>query len=71
VKNGNFGEPWAKADLLFLRDALAHGMSPLDIARYLRRTEDEVREKSEEIRQKRARAPRANPFWEGTAMADG
>jgi hypothetical protein len=71
VKNGNFGEPWAKADLLFLRDALAHGMSPLDIARYLRRTADEVREKGKEMRQKRARASRANPLWEGTTMADG
>jgi hypothetical protein len=70
VKNGNFGEPWARADLFFLRDALARGMSFLDVARYLRRTEHEVRERSKEMRRKRARAPQADPFWESTAMAD-
>ena len=69
MKNGNFGEPWAKADLLFLRDALAHGMSPLDIARYLRRTEDEVREKSKEMRKKELARLEPIPF--GKAMADG
>jgi hypothetical protein len=39
-------EHWAKADLFFLADALAHGMPFADVAGFLGRTEIEVREKS-------------------------
>jgi hypothetical protein len=40
------GEPWAQADLLFLVDALARGMPIAEVAAFLGRTEDEVREQS-------------------------
>jgi hypothetical protein len=36
---------WTDADLFFLKDALARGMSLKDVATFLGRTEDEVREK--------------------------
>jgi hypothetical protein len=40
--------PWVKADLLFLKDSLAHGMSCAEVAGFLGRTEEEVRRKAEE-----------------------
>ena len=40
------GEPWEKADLFFLLDALARGMSIAEVAAFLRRTEEEVREQA-------------------------
>jgi hypothetical protein len=75
VTNGNFGETWTKAELFFLRDALAHGMSSADVARYLRRTEDEVREKSKGMSRTRglrasSRGREGDPL-ESDAMADG
>jgi hypothetical protein len=42
-------EPWSKADVFFLRDALRRGLSVAEIARFLRRTEKEVREKAKEV----------------------
>jgi hypothetical protein len=39
-------EPWAQADLFFLVDALARGMSIAEVAAFLRRTEEEVREQA-------------------------
>jgi hypothetical protein len=39
-------EPWSKSDLFFLVDSLQHGRSFLELARFLRRDEDEVREKA-------------------------
>ena len=42
-------EPWTNADLLFLKDSLAHGMSCAEVAGFLRRTEEEVRHKAEEL----------------------
>jgi hypothetical protein len=42
------GEPWSKADLFFLKDALRRGMSLAEVANFLRRTEDEVQEKAKE-----------------------
>jgi hypothetical protein len=41
-------EPWLKSDLLFLKDSLAHGMSYAEVAGFLGRTEEEVRQKAEE-----------------------
>jgi hypothetical protein len=41
---GKSGKVWDKADLLFLTDAHAHGMSFADLARFLNRTEHEVRD---------------------------
>jgi hypothetical protein len=40
------GEPWERADLFFLLDALACGMSIAEVAAFLRRTEEEVREQA-------------------------
>jgi hypothetical protein len=45
-----------QGDLFFLRDALAHGMSPAEVARFLRRTEDEVRERGKGMPRKRTRS---------------
>jgi hypothetical protein len=43
------GETWLRADLLFLRDALARGMSYAEVAGFLGRPEEEVRQKAEEL----------------------
>jgi hypothetical protein len=43
VLNPQVGEPWARADLLFLKMSLA------EIAGFLRRTADEVREKAKRV----------------------
>ena len=40
---------WTSADLFFLRDSLRHGMSIVEVAGFLRRTEDEVRQKAKEL----------------------
>ena len=42
------GKPWPRADLFFLKDSLQRGMSLAEIAGFLGRTADEVREKAEE-----------------------
>jgi hypothetical protein len=42
----NFHAPWSRSDVFFLINAQEHGMSLADIAAFLGRTEDEVREKS-------------------------
>jgi hypothetical protein len=47
------GQAWTSADLLFLTDALKRGMSFSEVAGFLRRTEDEVREKANELRTSR------------------
>jgi hypothetical protein len=47
------GEPWSSADLFFSMYALEHGMSFAEVAGFLRRTEDEVREKAKEVNRKR------------------
>ena len=39
-------QPWARADLFFLADAVAHGIPFADVAGFLGRTEIEVRQKS-------------------------
>jgi hypothetical protein len=44
------GESWERADLLFLVDALARGMSIAEVAAFLGRTEDEVRGQREALR---------------------
>src|SRR5690349_268007 len=40
------GMPWTRADLFFLTDALARGMSIQDVAGFLNRTEDEIRDQA-------------------------
>jgi hypothetical protein len=39
---------WLRSDLVFLKDALARRMSYAEVARFLGRTEEEVRRKAEE-----------------------
>jgi hypothetical protein len=43
------GKPWARADLFFLEDSLQRGMSLAEIAGFLGRTADEVREKAKDL----------------------
>jgi hypothetical protein len=40
---------WVSADLFFLRNSLEHGMSFAEVAGFLRKTADEVREKAKEL----------------------
>jgi hypothetical protein len=54
--NENFHAPWSRADVFFLLDAHQRGMSLADIAAFLGRTEDEVREKSKVIPRKESPA---------------
>jgi hypothetical protein len=42
------GQPSLRADLFFLKDTLRRGMSLAEVASFLRRSEDEVREKAKE-----------------------
>jgi len=44
------GAPWSKQDLFFLDDSLRHGRSLAEVASFLRRDEDEVREKAKELK---------------------
>src|SRR3954449_6627016 len=41
------GTPWERADLFFLCDALARGMSIQDLAGFLNRSVDEVRQQAD------------------------
>jgi len=55
----DLGKPWVKADLFFLEDSLQRGMSLAEIAGFLGRTADEVREKVEQVtRAQPGRGPR-------------
>jgi hypothetical protein len=45
----NAGRPWLKSDLLFLKDSIGRRMSLVEVAAFLRRREDEVREKAREL----------------------
>jgi hypothetical protein len=49
VIDNQFGEPCAKADLFFLYDSLAYGMSFTEAAGFLCRTKDKVRAKRRQI----------------------
>jgi hypothetical protein len=40
------GQSWEKADLFFLIDALARGMSIAEVAAFLNRSEEEVRQRA-------------------------
>ena len=47
-------EPWLKSDLLFLEVSLRNGMAVAEVAGFLARNEDEVRDKAEELSLPRA-----------------
>ena len=49
--NLNDGKPWSEMDLADLRNAIAFGRSVEDIADFLCRSENEVREKIAELTQ--------------------
>ena len=51
----DMGKPWARADLFFLKDSLERGIPLAEIAGFLRRTTDEVREKVEQVSQPQPR----------------
>jgi hypothetical protein len=44
--NVSAGMPWERADLFFLRDAFERGMSIQDLAGFLNRSEDEIRQQA-------------------------
>jgi hypothetical protein len=44
---------WNKADLIFLMDALSHGMAEASVARFLGRSEDEVRDRAKVVLKRR------------------
>jgi hypothetical protein len=54
VKTSNAIAAWNKADLIFLMDALKRGVTEADVARFLGRSEDEVREQANALKQRRA-----------------
>ena len=45
----DMGKQWARSDLFFLKDSLERGMLLAEIAGFLRRTADEVREKAKSL----------------------
>jgi hypothetical protein len=45
-----YTQPWLKSDLLFLSLSLQNGMPIVELAGFLARNEDEVRDKAEELR---------------------
>jgi hypothetical protein len=42
-------QPWLRSDLLFLSLSLGRGMPPAEVAGFLGRSEDEVREKAQQL----------------------
>jgi len=65
--------PWVRADLFFLQDALAHGMTISEIAGFLDKTESEVRTKVKGLScwVTRAHLPREWPAALGRARVQG
>jgi hypothetical protein len=51
----DMGKTWERADLFFLKDSLERGMSLAEIAGFLRRTVDEVREKAKDLNKRVSR----------------
>jgi hypothetical protein len=47
--DANSGKPWSKMDVSDLRNEIAHGRTVAQTASFLRRDEDEVREKMKEL----------------------
>ncbi len=47
--DANSGKPWSKMDVSDLRNEIAHGRTVAQTASFLRRHEDEVREKMKEL----------------------
>jgi hypothetical protein len=58
VKTSNAIAAWNTADLIFLMDALKRGVAEAYVARFLGRSEDEVRERANAL--KRRRLPNKN-----------
>jgi hypothetical protein len=60
-------EAWPRADLFFMKDALDRGMSYAEVAGFLSRTEEEVREQSEGDQLVKRRALRSGEGKQRTA----
>jgi hypothetical protein len=50
MMDANSGEPWSEMDISDLTNELAHGRTMVEIASFLCRDEDEVRQKAKELR---------------------
>jgi hypothetical protein len=50
VETHSSGPPWSRQDLLFLENSLRLGRSFAEVAGFLRRDENEVREKAKELK---------------------
>jgi hypothetical protein len=48
-------EWWSPSDLFFLTNALEHGMTFAEVAGFLSRDEDEVREKAKQMKRRHSR----------------
>jgi hypothetical protein len=59
---------WPRADLFFMKDALDRGMSYAEVAGFLSRTEEEVREQSEVEQASKRRAVGSVVNKRGLAM---
>jgi hypothetical protein len=57
VKTRNATAAWTKADLIFLMDALKHGVTHADVASFLGRSEDEVRDRAKALKLRRPKRP--------------
>ena len=55
TKKQSGDEWWSPSDLLFLQDALKRGMTHAEVAGFLSRDEDEVREKAKQMKKPRSR----------------
>jgi len=60
-RSPNMRKPWPREDLLFLKDSLERGMSSAEIAGFLGRTADEVREKAKKLERVSQPQPRRGP----------
>jgi hypothetical protein len=53
--------PWSRQDLFFVENSLQRGSSFAEIASFLGRDEDEVRQKAEDLKFKRSKAASPQP----------
>ena len=53
VKTSNAIAAWNKADLIFLMDALKRGVAAADVAKFLGRSADEVRDRAKALKRRR------------------
>ena len=54
MKTSNAIAAWNKADLIFLMDALKRGVAEADVAKFLGRSADEVRDRAKALKREGA-----------------